>query len=134
MVCNDTLKAELAGTLSMTNTSASAIKIAPIVIVACAEVRKAGFCRGELFTTLGDWFMFGIGLTMENMALAAHASGLGAAHIGNFGHKKVESILGVPEGFCVVEMAPLGCPDGETKTPLRKELAEIVFREKFGVK
>jgi nitroreductase len=53
-------------------------------------------------------------------------------HIGLFDHKKVETMLGVPDGFCVIEMMPLGHPDGDVKTPPRKELNEIVFKEKFG--
>ncbi|MCX6003006.1 MAG: nitroreductase family protein [Chloroflexi bacterium] len=77
VVCNDTLKTELASTLSTNNPSTNAIEIVPIVIVACAEVRKAGFYHGGPSTTLGDWFMFDIGLAMENTALAAHVSGLG---------------------------------------------------------
>jgi nitroreductase len=46
--------------------------------------------------------------------------------------QKVENLLGVPEGFCVVEMMPLGYPDGEVNAPPRKALAEIVYKEKFG--
>ncbi len=134
IVRNNDVKNELAGTLTPTNPSINAIKAAPIVIVACAVLRKAGFYReGGPSTVLGDWFMFDVGLAMGNLTLAAHALGLGTVHVGNFDHKKAESILGVPEGFCVVEMTPLGYPDGEAKAPPRKELAEIVFNEKFGV-
>ena len=76
--------------------------------------------------------MFDVGLAMENMVLAAHALGLGTVHIGAFDHKKVEMLLNVPEGFCVVEMTPLGYADAEAHITPRKELTEIVFQEKFG--
>jgi nitroreductase len=66
--------------------------------------------------------MFDTALALENMVLAAHSLGLGTVHIGLFDHKKVEALLGVPEGFCVFEMIPLGYPDGEAKAPPRKEL------------
>ena len=46
--------------------------------------------------------------------------------------KKAEAILGVPEGYAVVEITPLGYPDGASRTPARKELAEIFFNDKFG--
>ena len=78
--------------------------------------------------------MFDVGLAMANLTLVAHALGLGTVHVGSFDHKKVESILGVPEGFCVVEMTPLGYPDGESRVTSRKELTELVFKEKFGAK
>lgn len=129
---NDAIKAELAGLLSISNPATNAIKTAPIVIVVCAQVKRSGFSRdGVPSTVRGDWYMFDVGLAMENLALAAHALGLGTVHVGNFDHKKVESILGVPEGFCAVEMTPLGYPDGEARITSRKELAEIVFNEKF---
>jgi nitroreductase len=76
--------------------------------------------------------MFDTALAMETMALAARGLGLGTVHIGLFDHKRVETLLGVPEGFCVIEMMPLGYPDGEVIAPPRKALAEIVYQEKFG--
>ena len=134
IVRDDAVKAELAGILSSNNPCTNGIKTAPIVIVACAEMKKSGFYRGEPVTAKGDWCMFDIGLAMENLALAAHALGLGTTHVGYFDAKKAEAILGIPEGFCVVEMTPLGYPDGEAKAPPRKELTDIVFNGKFGVK
>jgi nitroreductase len=134
VVRNDTLKAELAGALSPNNPATNAIQTAPVVIVACAELQKAGFKSGEVKTVRGDWYMFDVGLAMENLVLAAHALGLGTVHVGFLDHKKVENILGVPEGFCVVEMTPLGYPDAESRVTPRKELTEIVFNEKFGAK
>ena len=134
IVRSDSIKAELAGALSLNNPATNAIKTAPIVIVVCAELKKSGFYRGEPSTVRGDWCMFDAGLAMENLVLAAHALGLGTVHVGAFDQRKVEAILGVPEGFAVIEMTPLGYPDGEARVTPRKELAEIVFNEKFGAK
>jgi nitroreductase len=100
--------------------------------VACAELKKSGYKNGEPSTIRGDWAMFDVALAMENIALAACGFGLGTVHIGLFDHKKVETMLDVPDGFCVIEMMTLGHPDGDVKTPPRKELNEIVFKEKFG--
>jgi len=69
---------------------------------------------------------------MENLALAAHSLGLGTVHVGAFDAKKAAEILGVPDGYCVVELTPLGYPDHEAKAPPRKELSEIVFYDRFG--
>ncbi len=134
VVRDNAVRAELVGALSSSNPATEAIKTAPVVIVICAEMKKAGFYKGEARTVRGDWCMFDTGLAMENLVLAAHALGLGTVHVGSIDHKKVESILGVPEGFCAVEMTPLGYPDGEARITPRKELAEIVFKDRFGAK
>jgi nitroreductase len=128
------IKAKLIETLSANNPARNNIAMAPIIIVACAEQKKAGYYRGEASTTRGDWFMFDVGLAMENLVLAAHALGLGTVHVGAFDHQQAESILELPEGFCVVEMTPLGYPEGEARVTPRKELAEIVFKDKFGAR
>jgi nitroreductase len=70
---------------------------------------------------------------MQNLVLAAHSLGLGTVFVGAFDAKKVAKILGVPQGFCVVAMAPLGYPDEEPPVRPRKELSEIVFYDKYGV-
>lgn len=126
------IQAQLAGTLSQGNPATGAIEHAPVVIVACAELKKAGYYHGESRTDKGDWFMFDVALAMQNLVLAAHALGLGTVHVGLFDAKKAADILGVPEGFCVVEMTPLGIPEREGRVTARKELSEIVFHNKFG--
>jgi nitroreductase len=68
------------------------------------------------------------------MALAAHALGLGTVNVGIFDAKKAAEILKLPEDYCVVTLMPLGYPDGEAKTPPRKELAETVSYDSFGGK
>ncbi len=124
-------KGQLADKLSPGNPAAEAIRNAPVVIVACAELGRAGFKRGVVQTDKGDWFMFDVGLAMESLTLAAFALGLGTVHVGNFDAKKVAEILKVPDGFCVVEMTPLGYPDETPAARPRKELSEIVFYEEW---
>jgi len=118
----------------VTNPADSAIRTAPVVIVACAELGKSGYDNeGKLATDKGDsWYMFDVALAMQNLTLAAHSLGLGTVHAGNFDAKKVASILEVPPGFCVVEMTPLGYPDQEPNPRPRKELSEIAFYDKYG--
>lgn len=126
------IKSELANTLSANNPATEAIKNAPIVIVACAELERSGFKAGTPVTDKGDyWYMFDVALAMQNLALAAHSLGLGTVHVGLFDAKKVATILEIPQGFCVVEMTPLGYPEEEPKIRPRKELSEIVFYDKF---
>ncbi len=125
-------KGKLSDTLNETNPARDAIRNAPLVIVACAELGKAGLKEGKIVTDKGDWFMFDVALAMQNLVLAAHSLGLGTVYVGRFDAKKAASILGVPPGYCAVAMTPLGYP-AETKEPRpRKELSEIVFYNKWG--
>ena len=132
VIKNSQTKAKLAETLSPNNPATTAITTAPIVIVACAELKKSGYMRGQVSTNKGDWFMFDVALAMQNLTLAAHTLGLGTVHVGLFDAAKVANILNVPDGFTVVEMTPLGIPAAEGRPPQRKELAEIVFYESWG--
>jgi len=117
------------------NRGAEAMRITPIAIVACAEMRKAGYSIKEPkgpVTDKGDWYMYDVALAMQNLTLAAHALGLGTVNTGAFDAIKVAEILGVPEGYAVVAMTPLGYPDESPEARPRKEMAEIVFQDKFG--
>jgi len=125
-------KAALAAALSGGNPAADAVANAPVVIVACAQMSRSGFKRGEAMTSKGDWYMFDVALAMANITLAARALGLGTVHIGLFDAEEVAQVLAVPEGVTVVEMAPLGYPDEEPKGPGRRDPGEIFFHEKYG--
>jgi len=115
------------------NPALNAIRTAPVVIVACAEKGKAGYFEGKAATDKGEyWYMFDVALAMENMMLAATSLGLGTVHVGLFDNKKAEEILGVPQGYCVIEMSPLGYPEYQPNPRPRKDAGEIFFFEKFG--
>ncbi len=140
VVRDNNIKAELANSLMkveggdtlVDNPSIRAISSAPVVIVACAELKKSGYELGEPATDKGDyWYMYDVALAMQNLVLAAHSVGLATVHVGLFDAKKAADILGVPEGFCVVSMTPLGYPDQVRDPRPRKELSEIVFYDKF---
>ncbi len=139
VVRDSNLKAELAQALRSKvsdppNPATDAIRNAPVVIVACAELGKSGYRRGEPATDKGDWYMFDVALAMQNLVLAAHSVGLGTVHVGLFDAKHAASILNVPEGFCVVEMTPLGYPDEQPEVRPRKELSEVVSYDRYGVR
>jgi nitroreductase len=116
------------------NAAATAVKRAPVLIVICAEIGKAGYSRdGTAVTDKGEyWYMFDIALAMENLTLAAHALGLGTVIIGGFDAVKTGQILDVPDGFKVVAMTPLGIPDHTGQVSPRKNLAEATYQDKYG--
>ncbi len=115
------------------NAAADSIKQAPVLIVICAEKGKAGCgLDGEPLTDKGEyWYMFDIALAVENLTLAAHALGLGTVIVGGFDTRKVSQILDVPAAYTVVTMTPLGTPDHKGQVSPRKQLSEVLFKEKF---
>jgi len=125
----------LASVSERPNRAINAVRNAPVVIVACAELGRSGYFAqepGKPVTDKGDsWYMFDTALAMQNLTLAAHSLGLGTVHIGAFDAKKVAEILEVPQGFCVVSMTPLGYPDEEPPLRPRRGLGETVFYDKF---
>lgn len=119
------------------NPGTKAINTVPVLIVVCANMGKSGTKPGsggggEFVTDKGDWFMFDTALAVQNMVLAAHALGLGTVIIGAFDAQKAEIALNLPQGYRVVTFFPVGVPDQEAKVPPRKELAEIVIKDKWG--
>jgi len=119
------------------NPGAAAINTVPVVIVVCAEMGKSG-CKpmgggeGGYVTDKGDWFMYDTALATQNMVLAAHSLGLGTVIMGLFNAAKAEKVINVPKGYRIVTLFPVGVPDQEGKAPPRKELSEIVIKDKFG--
>ena len=115
-----------------TNPATNAIRVAPVVIVACAEKNLSGYFDGKTSTDKGEyWYMLDVGLAMENLVLAAASLGLGTVHIGLFDSEKVAAILNVPDNFYIVEMTPLGYPEFQPNPRPRKLLTEIVIYDKF---
>jgi nitroreductase len=118
------------------NPAINIINTVPVVIVVCAKLGTSGTApgvgSGEFFTDKGDWFMFDAALAVQNMVLAAHGLGLGTVILGTFDAAKVEKTLGVPQGYRAVTMFPVGVPAQEGKTPPRKELSELVIKDKWG--
>ncbi len=126
------LKQEREGAL-VNNPAYKGVIQAPVLIVLCAELGKAGIRPdGSSETDKGDWFMYDVALATQNLVLAAHTLGLGTVIIGAFDAKKAAEILEIPEGACPVVMTPLGLAEHEGKAPPKHELSEIVFHDKYG--
>lgn len=124
-------KASLQETLGKGNPASKAMVEAPVVLVLCAKLQSSGYYKGQVTTKFGDWFMFDLGLATQNLCLMAHALGLGTVIVGLFDHDKVRSILGVPEGYEVVAMVPLGYPSERSSAPKRREISEFLHMERF---
>lgn len=132
VVTDNDLKRKLVEALADRNPSTNTVANAPVVIAACAVLGEAGYYKGEALTDKGDWFMFDVALALSNLTLAAHARGMGTVHVGYFNAEKVEKVLDIPDGVRVVELMPLGYPDEPARGPGRKEISDILFRNKYG--
>ena len=137
------IKAEIAESLMkiqradrvLENPGTRAVNDVPVLIAVCAEMGRSGCRHGnesgqDYITDKGDWFMFDTVLAVQNMVLEAHAQGLGTVIIGAFDAPMVEKLLGLPKDYRVVILLPIGVPDQERQAPPRKELSEIVIKDK----
>ncbi|MDO8568654.1 MAG: nitroreductase family protein [Dehalococcoidales bacterium] len=142
LVRNQETRNKLAGVLKSTrpggiNRASEAIRAVPVVIVACAERGLSGILRagdqvGKPATDKGEyWYMFDLGLAMQNLTLTAHSLGLGTVHVGMFEAAEVARILGLPDKIVPVELMPLGWPAEKSPVPPRKEMNQLVFQEKY---
>jgi nitroreductase len=124
-------KEKLEDTLTPRNPARQAILEAPIVFALCGKLERSGYKRGEAETEFGDWFMFDIGIATQNLCLTAHTLNMGTVIVGALYQDKAGAILGVPDGYKVVALVPIGYPAQEAKAPARRELSEFVHYDRF---
>lgn len=116
--------------------SFSWLKQAPVIVVACADPKDSGDRNGM------NYYLVDVGISMQQLVLAASDLDLGTCWIGAFDEAKVKKVLQVPENIKVVAMTPVGYPAQKEgigskliKTAIgsgkRKPLEEIVHHEKW---
>ena len=131
VVKNQETKEKLKATLTPTNPANKAMLAAPVVLVVCGKLQSSGYYDGQATTKFGDWFLFDLGLATQSLCLAAHSLGLGTVVVGLFDHNQAKAVLGVPEGYELVAMLPLGYPAKISAAPKRREIGEFTHYEKF---
>jgi nitroreductase/predicted amino acid-binding ACT domain protein len=106
---------------------------APVIVAVLGERGRSGYIRGELVTEKEDWwYLFDLGLAVENFSLAAHDLGLGSVIVGWFSAREMESILEVPAGREVAVLLGVGYPAEEPTPPRRRTLDELVSLDRPG--
>ncbi len=106
---------------------------ASALIVACAKTGVSGCYGGKDVTKLPNWFMFDLGMAVQNLCLKAHELGLGTVVVGLMNHEACRKVLSVPDGYEVVCVLPVGKPFAAAKTgPPRKEPENFVHLNTFG--
>ena len=124
-------KQKLQGTLPPTNPGSRAMVEAPLVLVICGKLQSSGYYNNQVTTKFGDWFLFDLGLATQTLCLSAHALGLGTVVVGLFDHNRAKEALGVPEGYELVAMLPLGYPAKISAAPKRREIGEFTHYDRF---
>jgi len=127
--------AKISQTYSETNPARKCTEAASAVIAICGKSDLPGFREGNKLTKFDSWFMFDLGLAVQNMQLTAHNLGLGSVVVGLLDHKKCAELLNVKAPYELVGFLPLGQPVEFKKTgPQRREISEFTHRDKFGSK
>lgn len=122
---------EVTETYSSTNPARKCSSAASVLIAICANKSLAGFKKGEQSTKYDSWFMFDLGIAVQNISLMAHDLGLGSVIVGSMDHDRCSEILNVTEPYDVVAILPVGKPDGQFNAPKRRELDSIKHVDKF---
>jgi nitroreductase len=124
-------KERLQATLSQTNPARKAMVQAPLVIALCGKLGISGFYKGQASTKFNDWMMYDLGIATQSLCLAAHDLGLGTVIAGMFDHNEAKGVLGLPEGYEVVSLIPVGYPAHESAAPKRREVHDFARYERF---
>jgi nitroreductase len=133
MVRDRDLIEKITATYSETNPARKCSLSASVLIAACAKKDVSGGKMGHLATKFDSWFMFDLGLAVQNLCLKAHEIGLGTVVVGFMDHDKCRDILSVPDGYEVVAVLPVGKPAVAGKEgPPRKELSTFTHLNRFG--
>ncbi len=102
---------------------------APVLIVMCANRANAGARYGERGREL--YCIQDASCAALNMMLAAYGLGLGSAWVGAFKEEEVRDLLNLPAHIRPVALIPIGYPDEEPEAPLRRNVKDVIHKEKY---
>ena len=125
------VKERLQEILPKSNPATKHFSEAPMVLALCGKLASSGFYKGQSTTKFGDWFMFDLGIAAQSICLTAHDLGIGTVIMGLFDQDKIAEALGVPEGYELVSLIPMGYPTKESGAPKRREISEFVHYDRF---
>lgn len=124
--------AKVAATYDENNPAVKCTQAASALIVGCAKTGVSGL-KGGTQTIFSEWFMFDLGLAVQNLCLKAHELGLGTVIVGSLNHNELKKALSVPDGYQAVVVLPLGKPVVPDKQPTpRKEIKDFTHQDAFG--
>ncbi|MBD3346006.1 MAG: nitroreductase [Chitinivibrionales bacterium] len=99
---------------------------APVIIAVCCDM-NAAWKRMDGVT----YGFVDAAIAMDHMILAATEEGLGTCWIGAFDSQAARKVLELPGGIEPVVFTPLGYPEKGHNSRPRKDLKDVVHRDKF---
>ncbi len=133
VIRNRELIQKVTETYSSTNPSRKCSFSSSALIAVCAKVKVSGCKDGAEGTKFSNWFMFDLGLSVQNLCLKAFELGIGTVIVGSMDQDACGKILKLPENIELAAVIPLGKPESfPEKAPRRKELKEFVHLDYFG--
>lgn len=103
---------------------------APVVVVVCGNVERIVGRYGRRGRDL--YMVQDAAAATQNLLLAVHDAGLGAAWVGAFDEAAVARLLRLPSHVRPLALVPIGVPAEAPEPPRRLAAAEYVHWERFG--
>ncbi|HOP64011.1 MAG TPA: nitroreductase family protein [Spirochaetota bacterium] len=126
---------KIVGTYSETNPARKGSLSASVLIAVCGKSDLPGYKNGEKSTKFDSWYMFDLGIAVQNIALTAHNLGLGTVVVGSMDQGKCAELLDVKAPYELVAIMPVGQPvEFKKEGPKRREIADFTHKERFGNK
>lgn len=131
---NELIK-KVVGTYSDTNPARKCSESASVLIAVCGKSDLPGYRDGVKRTKFDSWYMFDLGIAVQNIALTAHDIGLGTVVVGSIDQDKCAELLNVKPPYELVAVLPVGQPvEFKKEGPKRREISEFTHKDKFGNK
>ncbi len=123
----------ISATYSENNPATRCSQSASVLLAVCARKAVAGCKNGQALTRYNEWFMFDLGLSVQNLCLKACDLGLGTVIVGLLDHSAAAAILDLPQTHELAAIIPVGRPAvADKQGPPRKPLTEFVHLDRFG--
>lgn len=130
----DTIK-QVSETFSETNPAKKCSETASVLIAFCGRSDLPGYRDGAKRTKFDSWYMFDLGIAVQNILLTAHNIGLGSVVVGLMDHDRCARLLNVNPPYELIGILPIGKPvELKKEGPKRREIGEFMHKEKFGSK
>ncbi|MBE3116347.1 nitroreductase family protein [Candidatus Bathyarchaeota archaeon] len=105
------------------------IQEAPVVIVVCADEKRASQSYGERGKNL--YCIQDTAAAVQNILLTAYAMGFGTCWIGAFKEDEVKKVINAPKHIRPVAMIPIGYPNESPAARSRRPVKELIHKEAF---
>ncbi len=126
---------KVVSTYSESNPARKCSESASVLIAVCGKRDLPGYRDGEKRTKFDSWYMFDLGIAVQNIALTAHDIGLGTVVVGSMDQEKCAELLNVKAPYELVAILPVGKPvELKKEGPKRREISEFTHKDKFGNK